>query len=140
QVPGEGEEILRARRELPRDDPGSTESRLRAVGVPDELARDMAAAHDDEMSASILAFYRSAEPNVARDWWPQTDGAARGEGLVLLLPDPPEDEAMSLEVAHRLGANTARLDGLDHCWMAQDPARVAAVLKDFWSEVGRTAG
>jgi len=53
--------------------------------------------------------------------------------LVLLLPDPPEVEQRSVTVAERLGARTARLDGLEHCWMAQAPEQVAEVLQRFWS-------
>jgi hypothetical protein len=56
-------------------------------------------------------------------------------GLVLLLPDPPDVEAMSLAVAERLGAETARLDGLKHCWMAEAPNQVASVLECFWSSI-----
>jgi hypothetical protein len=87
------------------------------------------------MSRSILDFYRSAVPNVAADWWRDVSGPTRSQGLVLLLPDPPEEERMSLEVAQRLGAETARLDGLEHCWMAQAPDTVAAVLQRFWSSL-----
>lgn len=42
---------------------------------------------------------------------------------------------MSLEVAHRLGAETARLDDLGHCWMAEAPELVAGVLLHFWSSL-----
>lgn len=55
-------------------------------------------------------------------------------GLVLLLPDPPVEEARSLEMAERLGARTARLGDLEHCWMAQDPLAVAGVLRRFWAD------
>ncbi|HYZ10339.1 MAG TPA: hypothetical protein VE962_00420 [Actinomycetota bacterium] len=85
------------------------------------------------MSQSILDFYRSAIPNVSAGWWEEIAGPTRSRGLVLLLPDPPEDEAMSLEVAERLGAETARLDDLNHRWMAEAPDPVAAVLEHFWS-------
>ena len=54
---------------------------------------------------------------------------------MLVLPDPPEIEAMSLEVAERLGAETARLDDLNHCWMAEAPELVAPVLRQFWSSL-----
>jgi hypothetical protein len=43
---------------------------------------------------------------------------------------------MSLEVAQRLGAQTARLDDLNHCWMAEAPEVVAPVLQRFWSSLG----
>jgi hypothetical protein len=87
------------------------------------------------MSRSILDFYRSAVPNVSAGWWEDIEGPTRSPGLVLLLPDPPEDEAMSLEVAQRLGAETARLDALNHCWMAEGPGVVAPLLERFWSSL-----
>ena len=133
QTPGVGERLLAAMREAPTDDPGSTASRLAGAGVPAELARQIGASHDEVMSRSILDFYRSAVPNVAADWWEEIAGSTASRGLVLLLPDPPEVESMSLEVAERLGAETARLDSLNHCWMAEAPERVAPVLERFWS-------
>jgi hypothetical protein len=87
------------------------------------------------MSRSILDFYRSAIPNVALDWWKDVKGHTRSKGLVLLLPDLPQDEEMSLEVAERIGAETAHLDDLEHCWMAEAPEVVAPVLQGFWSSL-----
>lgn len=87
------------------------------------------------MSQSILDFYRSAAPNVSVDWWEEITAPTRSRGLVLLLPDPREIEVMSLEVAERLGAETARLDDLNHCWMAEAPELVARVLQRFWSSL-----
>jgi pimeloyl-ACP methyl ester carboxylesterase len=134
QTPLAGEELLETEREADPDDPASTTSRLTGAGVPPELAREIGTAHDEVMSRSILDFYRSATPNVSAGWWDET-GRTRSRGLVLLLPDPPEVEAMSLEVAERLGAETGRLDDLDHCWMAEAPERVAGVLQRFWSSL-----
>jgi hypothetical protein len=116
------------------DDPASTKARLVTGGVPDQLAGEIAGAHDETMSQCILGFYRSAMPNVAGDWWGDT-GPTASQGLVLLLPDPPQDEAMSVDVASRLGAATARLDHLNHCWMAEDPQRVARGLNSFWASL-----
>lgn len=135
QMPGVGEEMLAATRAAAPDDPESTTSRLIGGGVPRDLARVLGAAHDETMSRSILDFYRSAVPNVGTGWWEDITGPARSPGLVLLLPDPPEEEAMSLDVAERLGAETARLDGLNHCWMAEAPDVVAPVLERFWSSL-----
>jgi pimeloyl-ACP methyl ester carboxylesterase len=133
QAPGVGEEMLKTAREAGPEDPQSTASRLIAGGVPRDLATEIGTAHDEAMSRSILSFYRSAVPNVSAGWWKDITGPARSRGLVLLLPDPPEAEAMSVEVAGRLGAHTARLPGLNHCWMAEAPEAVAAVLERFWS-------
>lgn len=133
QTPGVGEELLKAMRDADPDAPDSTASRLANAGVPIDEARAMGAAHDETMSRSILDFYRSAVPNVGAAWWNDIEGPTRSRGLVLLLPDPPEEEKIPLEVARRLGAKTARLDDLEHCWMAQAPEVVAAVLRRFWS-------
>jgi hypothetical protein len=135
QTDGVGEEMLRTERESPSASPASTAARLEAHGVPKPLAREMAAAHDEVMSESILDFYRSAAPNVATGWWGDVTGPTDARGLILLLPDPPEAEAMSLEVARLLAADTARLGDLDHCWMAQAPDVVARVLERFWSSL-----
>lgn len=135
QKSGLGEEMLRTTREADPDDPRSTASRLMGVGVPRELARAIAADHDEVMSRSILDFYRSAVPNVAAGWWEDIAGPTPSRGLVLLLPDPPEVQAMSLEVAQRLGAKTVHLDDLNHCWMAEAPKAVAPVLERFWSSL-----
>lgn len=133
QMPGVGEELLRATREADPADSNSTAARLTRAGVPPALARAIGAAHDETMSRCILDFYRSAAPNVAADWWEDVNRPTRSRGLILLLPDPPEDEQRSLVVAERLGAQTARLDDLEHCWMAQAPEQVAEVLQRFWS-------
>jgi pimeloyl-ACP methyl ester carboxylesterase len=135
QMPGVGEELLRETRTADPEDAASTASRLAKAGVPMDEAIALGAAHDETMSRSILDFYRSAVPNVAADWWNDVTGPTRAGGLILLLPDPPEDEERSLEVARRLGAQTARLDGLEHCWMAQAPEVVAGVLQRFWASL-----
>lgn len=137
QTPGLGEKLEEDARRAGPSDRRSHVSRLSAAGVPTDLARTIGARHDEEMSRSILDFYRSAVPNVAADWWEDATGARRARGLVLLLPDPPEEEAMSLEVAERLGAETARLDDLNHCWMAEAPDETAAVLERFWATITR---
>jgi pimeloyl-ACP methyl ester carboxylesterase len=133
QTPEVGEELIETGRTVDPDDPRSTRSRLVASGVPPALAETIAEAHDEVMSKSILDFYRSAVPNLG-SWWPDVAEPPRSQGLVLLLPDPPEIEATSLEVAERLGAQTARLEG-NHCWMAESPERVEPLLERFWSTV-----
>jgi hypothetical protein len=75
----------------------------------------------------------AATDHVAADWWQDAAGARRSRGLVLLLPDPPAAEAMAIEVAETMGAATARLDRLEHCWMAEAPERVAEALDEFWA-------
>jgi len=42
---------------------------------------------------------------------------------------------MAARAAARAGARTVPLDGLGHWWMLQDPARAAAVLREFWASL-----
>jgi pimeloyl-ACP methyl ester carboxylesterase len=128
QTPGVGEEWMRSRAD-------GFAARLAGAGVPTEQAEAIASEHDETMSACILALYRSAIPNVSADWGAEAGRPTRAPGLVLLLPDPPEEEQRSLDVAGRLGAETARLDDLNHCWMAEAPETAAAVLQRFWSSL-----
>ena len=136
QAPGEGERAMRATLDAPPGSPEHIAERLDGAGVPRPLAEEIAAAHDETMARSILDLYRSAVPNVAIDWWRDVTGPTKAPGLVLLLLDPPEDEALSLDVARRLGATTERMGDLEHCWMAQDPEATVAVLRRFWESVG----
>jgi pimeloyl-ACP methyl ester carboxylesterase len=135
QTPGIGEQLLKAMRDAAPEDPDSTAARLASAGVPIDEAKAIGAAHDETMSQSVLDFYRSAIPNVAADWWKDVRSPTSSQGLILLPPDPPELEEMSFEVAQRLGTQTARLDDLNHCWMAEAPEVVAPVLQRFWSSL-----
>ena len=135
QTPGAGEDAMKSSRGALPDSPDSFANRLAGAGVPARQAEAMAAAHDETRSRCILDLYRSAVPNVAADWWADVTGPTRSAGLVLLLLDPPEDEARSLDVARRLGAGTERMGDLEHCWMAEDPAGTAGVLRRFWAAV-----
>ena len=40
-------------------------------------------------------------------------------------------ETLARRTARRWGADVAVLDGLGHWWMMQDPARGAAMLREF---------
>lgn len=136
QTPGAGEDWMASAREAGPGMPDSTAARLIMLGVPRAQAHAMGAAHDETMSRSILDLYRSAVPNASADWGPAAARPTGAPGLVLLpSADPFNDEAMSREVAARLGARTERLDGLGHCWMAEDPATAAAALRRFWSSL-----
>ncbi|MFE6387260.1 hypothetical protein [Nocardiopsis dassonvillei] len=70
-----------------------------------ELAREVDRTHDEEMSAAVLALYRSAWPNLHADWGRDFDGPAKAPGL-LLAPtgDPMAHPEQDREVALRLGA------------------------------------
>jgi pimeloyl-ACP methyl ester carboxylesterase len=135
QTPGAGEEQMATAMRAEPGSPDSVAGRLARNGVPIELAFEIGAAHDETMSQCILDLYRSSVPNVYADWGAEADQPTRAQGLVLLQLDPPEEEALNLDVAKRFGAQTASLGDLEHCWMAQDPKTSVTVLRRFWASL-----
>jgi pimeloyl-ACP methyl ester carboxylesterase len=100
--------------------------------VPAEPALDLASQLSLTMAGCILDLYRSAV-DVARQWGPDF-AAIPAPGLVIIPgEDPFLSAAPAARAAARAGARTAALDGLGHWWMLQDPARAAAVLREFWA-------
>jgi pimeloyl-ACP methyl ester carboxylesterase len=130
QTPGLGAERMAATLAAGPDARGGF---LRAAGAPEADAAVIAAAFDETMAGCILDLYRSAVPNPYADWGPELSRPAPAPGLVLQpTGDVYDDPATSGEVAARLGARTARLDGLGHWWMLQDPEAGAEALRSFW--------
>jgi pimeloyl-ACP methyl ester carboxylesterase len=105
---------------------------LQMFGVPAEAATDLASQLSLTMTDCILDLYRSAV-DVGRQWGPDF-AAVPAPGLVIIPgEDPFLSAASATRAAARAGARTVALDGLGHWWMLQDPARAAAVLREFWA-------
>ena len=105
---------------------------FRAFGEPAEPALDLAAHLSLTMADCILDLYRSAV-DVGRQWGPDF-AAIPAPGLVIIPgEDPFLSAAPAARAAARAGARTVAHDGLGHWWMLQDPARTAAVLREFWA-------
>jgi pimeloyl-ACP methyl ester carboxylesterase len=100
--------------------------------VPQEPTLDLASHVNRTMADCTLDLYRSAV-DVGRQWGPDF-AAIPAPGLVIIPGENPflnADSAAS--AAARAGARTAALEGAGHWWMLQDPARAAAVLREFWA-------
>jgi pimeloyl-ACP methyl ester carboxylesterase len=105
---------------------------FRMFGVPEEPALDLASQLSMTMADCILDLYRSAV-DVGRQWG-QDFADISAPGLAVIPgEDPFLSAASAARAAARAGARTVTLDGLGHWWMLQDPARAAAVLRDFWA-------
>jgi pimeloyl-ACP methyl ester carboxylesterase len=73
--------------------------------------------------------------DVGSQWGPGF-AAIPAPGLVMIPgEDPFLSAASAARAAGRAGAETVALDGLGHWWMLQDPARTAAVPREFWATV-----
>jgi len=104
------------------------------LGLPDDIAAQLAAALDDEMGRCILRLYRTgAQPAVGR----LGDRLAAMDLPSGLVIDPELDiyidTGLSNEIAQRLGTEVLRLDGRGHWWMVADIGPVADALVSFWS-------
>jgi pimeloyl-ACP methyl ester carboxylesterase len=128
QTPGDGEAFWEEQLAL------STEERagvFLAFGVPQDDAMAMASAVDATMAGCILDLYRSAT-QVQDDWGPDFVDISKPGMVVIPSDDPFLDAEGATRAALRAGARTARLEGVGHWWMAQDPEAAAALLESFW--------
>ncbi|MCZ4551038.1 alpha/beta fold hydrolase [Gordonia rubripertincta] len=109
---------------------------LGGLGVPDDHAPGMREAFTEHMARSILGLYRSAAPNIDADWNLASPVDLQPQGLILQAAnDPFDDLERSTEVARALGAGVARLTGVGHFWMLQDPAGAADVVSSWIDRV-----
>lgn len=130
QTPGVGEEMTAAMGALSVDDRAGL---LAGGGMSAAGARACAEADAELMGACILGLYRSAvQPNMTI-WGDELAASEHPPILVVVAHDDPYTggPVLARRQAARLGATVAELDGLGHWWMMQDPARGAAMLRDF---------
>jgi pimeloyl-ACP methyl ester carboxylesterase len=129
QTPQAGEDFWDQQLAAPVKDRAAA---LQMFGVPAEPALELASHLSRAMAECILDLYRSAG-DVGKRWGPDF-AAIPAPGLVIIPGEDPFQRAgLPARSAARAGATTAALDGLGHWWMLQDPARAAAVLREFWA-------
>jgi len=104
------------------------------LGMPDDIAADLATALDEQMGRCILPLYREAAQPAMGELGDRVVSAVRPPGLVI---DATADEyvptSLSNEMAARLGAEVLRLEGRGHWWMVRDADEVADGLVAFWA-------
>jgi pimeloyl-ACP methyl ester carboxylesterase len=137
QTPGAGEEAVAAMAAMPDADKVAL---FQSLGVPTDVAQDLAPAVDAEMGRCILALYRSAaQPALAEAGRHIGGVGARVPGLAIVPTDDPytggpvlAERMAGVAGARIAGARIARLEGRGHWWMLEDPAEGARVLTEFW--------
>ncbi len=135
QTPGAGEEAVAAMAALTD---GERSAAYQGLGLPADIADDMAAAFDDDMGRCILELYRAAvEPHGAElGERLVAAGPGRPPGLVVVATDDPYVPAdLSADMARRLGARVLELTGQGHWWMVTAPDTAAAGLATFWRSI-----
>jgi pimeloyl-ACP methyl ester carboxylesterase len=132
QTPGDGEQLVETMNSGPLQERAAG---LSSMGIPLDVATELAAAGGPEMSRAILALYRSAAQPVLRNLDLEKATARPGLAVVATEDTYVGTEAMRRRAAARAGAQVDVLDGLGHWWMLQDPARGAAMLNRFWGSL-----
>lgn len=133
QTPGDGEVAIEAMIGLGAEE--RTEAYL-GLGIPEDIARDLAGAANADMGRCILELYRAGAQPALRELADRLAEAERPPGLVI---DAADDAYVSTElaapVAERFGMEVVHLAGQHHWWMVQDPEPAADGLVDFWNRI-----
>lgn len=135
QTPGAGEEAVEAMIGASLED---RTHQMAGLGIPLDIAAELAAGQGPEMARAILLLYRSAAQPAMADAGRALGNAAARPGLALLATADPFIGVGDTRrrAAERAGARTTVLEGLGHWWMVQDPAQGAAALREFWDSAG----
>ena len=132
QTPGAGEESLDAM--LGGDLTARTDLMV-SLGIPADIAAQIAEYQNADMGRAILALYRSAAQPAMAEAGRELPSLAARPGLSLLATDDAFIGAHDnrRRASERAGARIAVLEGLGHWWMVQDPHRGAEALNSFWA-------
>jgi len=133
RTPGVGEEAVAAMVDTPLADRTAA---YVGLGMPEDIAGDLAAATNAEMGASILGLYRGADPELLQDLRVRLEAAERRPALALsALADPYVGAELAPAMAASVGAQIVELPDQGHWWMIEDPAPAADALVAFWSQL-----
>ena len=134
QTPEVGEQTVAMMMGMPATDKVAL---FESMGMPADVAADVAAGNDETMGACVLSLYRSALR-------PELDAVAEGlpnattrPGLAIIATEDTfvGSAERATEVATRAGATTATLEGASHWWMLDSTAAAAAMLTEFWADL-----
>ena len=131
QTPEGGEQLIAAMLATPVEESAAG---MASLGIPEDVARELAAAQNEEMGRCILALYRSAAQPEMVILGERLRSTARRPGLVFFASDDPYagTPEMSAAVAADLGAQSVTLEGLGHWWMFGGSKVAAQALVAHW--------
>ncbi len=132
QTPDVGEQAVAAMFGLPVDERAAT---FASLGMREDVAREIAAEQDEEMSRCVLALYRSAAQPRMRELGERLRGTAKRPGLALVATEDPYAGTVEMceQVAATLGARVATLEGRGHWWMFDGCGDAADALVSHWA-------
>lgn len=126
-----GEQVIAGMTEASADDKVAL---FVGLGLPGDLASELAAGLNAEMGRCVLRLYRTGAQPVVGELGARLATMELPPGLVIdadLDPYVPSD--LGNDVARQLGTEILRLDGRGHWWMVDNLDPVADSLIAFWS-------
>ena len=106
-----------------------------AMGITESIVREMKPWVNDDMARCILALYRSAAQPAMRGLGERFVKTRPANGLVIIAENDhyAGPHSMHEEMARAVGARTARLSGVGHWWMVENPVAGADMLTAHWA-------
>ncbi len=134
QTPDTGEEVVAMMVNTPLAD---RTAQYVELGMPAEVAAEVAAASNEEMGRCILALYRDAAQPAMSTLGRDLTNMSKRPGLVIIAEQDTYvgTESMARDTANRAGAQATLLKNVGHWWMLQDPAAGADALGKFWASL-----
>ena len=107
---------------------------LKTMGMPADVAEEIAAGQGPEMGRCVLALYRSAAQPVMKELGERLVKGEKRPGHVFIAMDDPftGTPEMCEAVALSLGASTSQLPGRGHWWMFADLDPIVDALIGHW--------
>ena len=131
QTPGTGEEVVQMMFGLPL---AERVSMLEGLGLPPDVAADVADGLTAEMGACVLTLYRSAAQPAMAELGTRLAATQLPPGLVIIATDDhyAGDRSMMDERIATYEASAFVLEGLGHWWMFDGAAAAAEALIAHW--------
>ena len=131
QTPDIGEQVVAGLTAGSADDKAA---RFVGLGLPADLATELAAGLNDEMGRCILRLYRTGAQPAVGELGARLAAMDLPPGLVIdPALDPYVSSDLSNDIAAQLGAEVLRLEDRGHWWMVDDVGDIADSLIAFWS-------
>jgi pimeloyl-ACP methyl ester carboxylesterase len=131
QTPDVGEQVIAGMTTASADDKVAL---FTGLGLPTDLASELAAGLNAEMGRCVLRLYRTGAQPAVGELGARLALTELPPGLVIDAElDVYIPSELSNDVARQLGVEVLRLDGRSHWWMADDVGGIADQLIAFWS-------
>lgn len=131
QTPEIGEQVIAGMTTASADDKVAL---FTGLGLPADLASELAAGVNAEMGRCVLRLYRTGAQPAVGELGARLALMDLPPGLVVDAElDAYVPSELSNDIARQLGAEVLRLEGRGHWWMADDVGGIADQLIAFWS-------